>query len=346
MSAEKKYYLNSEICVPALTIARDLDVDLDAVLTEMAVSREDLDNSQFLISSDKYFLLLEKILQASGDSSLGLKAGRMASFGALGILGLGILSAASYRDSLILGASYAVISGAIGRTGYFESGRRAAFDFDIVPCGAALGRYLIDEQFASIYKYQATILGDDYCVDNGSSVVAEEIHFSYPEPDDAQIYHDFFRCKLVFDAGGNRMWFAQETLDLPLPLANESSFNLCRTQCEQLFSERESPLSIAQEVQRTLLQSSYGFPSLEQMAKTLGLSPRTMRRQLRHAGFSYSELLTRVKSQWADELLSNHELSIDHIAEILGYVETTNFRRAYRRWKGMSPSQYRRQSRY
>lgn len=345
MHPEKKYYLNAEICSPALEISQQLNIDLKATLAEMGVSHANLSDPNYLVAADQYFLLLENMLQVSGSQSLGLEAGAMASFGALGILGLGVLSAATYREGLKLGASYAVISGAIGRTGYLEKDQRAAFDFDIVPCSAALTRYLIDEQFASLYSYQATILGESYCINNGSSIVAQEIHFSYPEPEDLKPYQTLFRCKLVFNTGHNRMWVAKETLDMPLPLANESSFALCRAQCEHLFTGRHNLHLIVYDVQRTLLQASRGFPSLEQTARKLGLSPRTMRRQLQASGYSYTQILTKIKSQWADELLSNHALSIDHIAELLGYEETTNFRRAFRRWRGITPSQYRQQSR-
>lgn len=337
----KRYFLRSEICSPALEIARELGIELDLVLAEMELASADLADPQFLISAAQYFILLEKILEASGDKTLGLRAGRSASYGALGILGLGVLSAPTFRDGLILGASYALISGAIGRTACFEEDDCAAFEFEIAPCSASLARYLTDEQFASIYSYLPTILGEEYRVDAGSKVIAEQIHFKYPRPEEIQAYEDFFRCELVFDASHNRMWFSQETLDLPLPLANASSFNLCRAQCARELTKHHIAHPVVQEVQRKLLQSSHGFPPLEQLARSLGLSPRTLRRQLHGAGVTYSSLLSEVKSQWADELLANHSLSIDHVAELLGYEETTNFRRAFKRWKGMTPSQYR-----
>jgi AraC-like DNA-binding protein len=338
---EKRFFLKSEICGPALEIARQLDIALDPVFAEMHLSDADLADPAFLISAEQYFLLLEKILEVSGDKTLGLHAGRLASYGALGILGLGVLSAPCFHDALVLGASYAVISGAIGRTGYVQGGNRAAFEFEIATSRAGLSRYLTDEQFASIYSYLPTVLGEEYRLDTGSKVIADEVHFKYPKPEKLDLYEEFFRCELFFDAPYNRMWFSKDTLALSLPLANESSFNLCREQCARELTKHDGAYPIVQEVQRKLLQSSNGFPSMDRLAKTLGLSPRTLRRQLQVAGVTYSGLLNEVKSQWADELLANHSLSIDHVAELLGYEETTNFRRAFKRWKGITPTQYR-----
>jgi AraC-like DNA-binding protein len=83
------------------------------------------------------------------------------------------------------------------------------------------------------------------------------------------------------------------------------------------------------------------FPSEAAVADALAVSGRTMRRQLGDLGTSFRDLLNQVRSDLAEQYLRNSTLSVEQIAQLLGYTETTNFRRAFNRWLGMSPREYR-----
>ena len=71
------------------------------------------------------------------------------------------------------------------------------------------------------------------------------------------------------------------------------------------------------------------------------MSSRTLNRHLREHGTSYLQILNDVRKELAIQYLRESDLSTDEIAERLGYTETTNFRRAFKRWTGKSPSVYR-----
>ena len=74
------------------------------------------------------------------------------------------------------------------------------------------------------------------------------------------------------------------------------------------------------------------------------MSGRTLRRQLSVLGTSYRQLLDQVRSDLARQYLENSNMSVEQVAQLLGYTETTNFRRAFKRWLGVSPRDYRTQS--
>ena len=88
---------------------------------------------------------------------------------------------------------------------------------------------------------------------------------------------------------------------------------------------------------------SSGPPTLPETARALGISTRTMQRQLKEEGTTYAEVLDALRREMAAGLLHNHTLAIYEVAFLLGYSEPSTFYRAFRRWHGMSPGDYRRE---
>lgn len=86
-------------------------------------------------------------------------------------------------------------------------------------------------------------------------------------------------------------------------------------------------------------------PTLREVASALAMSSRTLRRRLMDLGTSYSEILSDQRYQLAAEYLRDTSLTVDRIAERLGYTEVTNFRRAFRRWGGCPPCAFRQSAR-
>lgn len=336
-----KYLVSADICAPATTIARQLDIDLRILLEGLDIAPSDLQNPRYMLHTDRYLALLRKLIVYSDDTSVGLTAGLLAGFQALGILGLAILSAPTYKSALKFGIRYAGISGSIGKVSYIEEGDRAAFQVEPIPMEQPLSRYLIDEQFASIYRYQVDMFGEAYTPFTGSSVVAHEIHFSYPEPDNIERYRALFRCELVFGAQYNRMWIGPEHLNRSLALSNELAFEMCEAQCRALLDERKEQDALVTEVQGLLLKAPHTFPTIDDIAGQVGMTGRSLRRHLREAGYTFTQLLENAKCGFAVDLLGNPALSIDDISSLLGYTEVTNFRRAFTKWKGVSPSRFR-----
>ena len=81
--------------------------------------------------------------------------------------------------------------------------------------------------------------------------------------------------------------------------------------------------------------------ALEECAAQLGISSRTLRRRLQERGLSYQDIADSVRADFARSYLESSRLSIECIAERLGCSEPTSFSRAFRRWTGMSPREFR-----
>ncbi len=86
-----------------------------------------------------------------------------------------------------------------------------------------------------------------------------------------------------------------------------------------------------------------GLPSVELAAEIAGTSVRTLQRRLRTVGLSYSELLEQIRREAAFRMVRNPEVKLIDVAMELGFSDPAHFTRAFRRWAGMPPSQYRRE---
>ena len=85
------------------------------------------------------------------------------------------------------------------------------------------------------------------------------------------------------------------------------------------------------------------FPTVQQVADHLNVSVRTLQRKLKQEGFTFQEVMDQLRKDFAMDYLSRPELSVGEVAFLLSYAETSAFSRAFKRWTGMTPVEYREQ---
>ena len=112
-------------------------------------------------------------------------------------------------------------------------------------------------------------------------------------------------------------------------------------QCDELLRELSRRPGVAQAVRRALLRAHGEFPGQMSMAKRLHVSARTLRRQLAEEGTSYREIVDEVRFEVAKRYLETPELTVGQIAGLLDYDDPANFRRAFKRWSGVSAQAWR-----
>jgi len=85
-----------------------------------------------------------------------------------------------------------------------------------------------------------------------------------------------------------------------------------------------------------------GHPTIDRAARRYGIPVRTLQRRLHEVGLSYSELVDEVRFEAACRLLDDPQARIADVAAALGFTDPSNFSRAFVRWTGLSPREYRR----
>jgi AraC-like DNA-binding protein len=164
-----------------------------------------------------------------------------------------------------------------------------------------------------------------------------------PEPLCMADFYALFRAPIQFGADRDVMTFRRDDVERHLPTANHI---LARSN-EQIVADYLARLdndSFPDRVRARLVEVlPSGEVEAELLARGLNLSLRTLQRRLAKAGTSYSELLDEARRELALRYIGEHRLSIKETTYVLGFSEPANFTRAFRRWTGFSPTQYRQQ---
>ncbi|SCU87078.1 Ornithine utilization regulator (fragment) [Cupriavidus necator] len=125
-------------------------------------------------------------------------------------------------------------------------------------------------------------------------------------------------------------------LDRPLPGANTEVVSQCEAQCQALLAKWQAREGLPSQLRNRMVARPGPLPDMETLAQELHMSLRTLRRRLADEGTSFRQLQDEVREALAEELLAEG-LKLEHVADSLGYGEVSNFIRAYRRWKGVTP---------
>ena len=175
-----------------------------------------------------------------------------------------------------------------------------------------------------------------------SPIHIQQISYPFPAPaSGVRPYTEIFGIEPTFDAPECAVGIPPEILDLPLPQANEHTTAIAREQCRQLLASRHARAGVAGRVRDHLLARTAAPPDAEQVAAALHMSERTLRRRLAAEGVTFRGLLDEIREQLAEEFLVTGRMSVAEVAQRLGYVEVSSFSQAFRRWKSVSPREFR-----
>jgi AraC-like DNA-binding protein len=160
-------------------------------------------------------------------------------------------------------------------------------------------------------------------------------------PVDPERYMEFFRAPVEFSQPENVLYFSKESLEKSLPTANP---RLARVN-DQVITEYLAKFdqgSTAIRVRAYLVEHlPAGKVTQQRVAKALHMSLRTLQRKLADEATSYKDLLDETRRELAGQYLRQNCLSVSEVTYLLGFSEPSNFARAFKRWTGRTPSEFR-----
>ena len=216
-----------------------------------------------------------------------------------------------------------------------EEGSVAVLGYDVLVPGM---RGVDQVTFGSI-AIAANIMRE-HC---GSGFGIRDVTFAYPAPADTTLFRTFFRAPVRFDAGRSAITFDADWLAAPLHDADTFMRGVLE---ERVLTERATVRNTVEDrirrVVRTLVAT--GRWSVDEVAAAFGMSRRTLARRLKDNGSNFRELVEAALFDAARHLLPS-ALPIAEIAARLGYTDAASFSRAFKRWAGVTPREWRRRSR-
>ncbi len=277
--------------------------------------------------------LWQLAVQASGDPALGLRVSRFVSPTTFHALGYALVASGSLREVFERIVRYhPVVSDALSLS-FNRVGDRYEFRFR-VPEGVPMPVNEAMDAFAAIYvRTCRNRLGRHYA--------PLAVHLMRPSPTDPKPWHDVFRSPLYFGALENLLEFDCADFDSHLDDASPESTELNETVRNRAL-EQLSPLTWERKVRGAIeIHLPEGEPSAECIAHHLHLSPRSLQRHLADEGCSYDLLLNECRQNLALLHMRDHDTTLSEIAYLLGFPDASSFSRAFKRWTGLTPGQYR-----
>ncbi len=312
------------------------------LLERVQLSPQLLSQRDQRIAASTYLELLGLGVQLSGDDCLGLHLGEAVRPGYYGVLGYLIMSCATLADALHRQARYAALVGNLGQVDLADEPPREGLEPQVAhswqPLLAQQQRQLSEETLAAWVTFGHWISGLD--------IPPSEVRFQHAAPADTREHQRIFRCPVLFEQADNALVFPKRLLSTPLGQADAQVRLMLDAYADRLLGEIQQGHSV---LDRARLELARQLPEagadLGLIAARLALSPRTLQRRLREAGLSFNQLVDETRQQLVLHYLRDPALELAEIAFLVGFSEPGSLARAFRRWTGQSPGEYRRQLR-
>jgi len=282
--------------------------------------------------------LLRGGVELTGDPDLGLKAAREFALGEFGALEYVASSAPNVRDAIVVIGRYMhLINDALTFSTHVD-GAQAVLRLD-----SALPLPRAAEAFEAAAFH---IAAERRLVDVSQSPM--DVHFMHEAPLDTREYALTFgpSARIHFDQEFTGFTVATVALDAPLPARDPVLHAMLHKHAENLLKELPAVETFSARVREMIVSElSGGDSSLEHVAARLQVSARTLARRLDAEGSSLKDLRDDLRRGMALRYASTTDLQLSEIALLLGFASAAAFHRAFKRWTGQAPIEYRRRHR-
>ena len=277
--------------------------------------------------------LFENALRISDHPALGLSVGTQLHLSAHGPLGIAAFSSPDLGKALDIFVKYSDVRAQFVEirsdkdTGVYRLQMIESVDLGDL-------RYFLTESVMSAI-YSAIMFFA------GSSPIACELRFAYPEPEYGEQYKAFFRFPVLFNQVVTEVVIADQALSIPSPVADVSMHNEALEQCEKLLRRLRGSGSCYVDLVRNLISHNPGkLWTINEIAQQLHMSSRTLIRKLKREGTRYQTIRDDIMKQQAAHYLADPKLTVESVGYLLGFSDVASFRRSFKRWFDETPSEY------
>jgi AraC-like DNA-binding protein len=285
------------------------------------------------IPIDTYLLIQDEAAVYVDDPYFGLHMGEYAKAGSWSILGYLMMNCASLGEAFEKSTRYQRIIGNLIEGGGRVEGDRITVTLHTPPHAPEMSRHCFEATLSSSVRLMRTLTGSD--------LSPLQVTFEHAAPESTAEYERVFRCPVRFDHEETSFTLDFAMLQTPILFANPDLLayfeDYAQTFLTQLESKREYTRAVAKII---LSRMDDERLSVQKVANELAVSVRTLQLKLKDEGVAFSELHRDIRRRLAMQYLRQN-YSVEDITYLLGYSEPSVFRKAFKRWSGLTPGQYR-----
>ena len=337
-----------------LAAAKSCGVDTALALRNCAINEALLRNPDQRIAFSQQEQLWQELAAASKQGNFGLQVGQKSEPGSFNILGMIAMSSANLTEAFTHIQYYQNIVGAGGVIQSLPNNNSTQIRYSPLHAGLPITHQRVAALLASWVKMAHWLL---------PNFTIQKVSFTADTPCKRADYDELFDCEVLFNQPHNQMQLSSEIMTAPMLQANSSLCEMLSQKAattlqeikagdsafEQAFNpglgsflQTVEADSVTEKVARligaTLIE---GEPDKTQLASALHMSPRSLQRKLSDEKTTFQSLLNALRLHMAQYHLQEKKWSTIEIAYMLGFSEPANFYRAFKKWVGETPGQYR-----
>lgn len=339
MNAPQSEATTSPLVAASSTLALVHYLDRQGVLDILTVERitgfprNALSDPDLRIPAERHYRLWEYAEQATGDPAVGLHAGQVIDPERMGLVGHVFFNCDTLGEAV---TQYVRLHRLINESvtlSFEQAGDLAILSWQ-ADAPAHYCRQDMDRTLAAALCRTRHFIH--------SSIVAEWAEIAHPEPAYGKEYQRLLGGRIYFGAGATRLAFNSRHLSHPIPHRNPYVYSAVLRQVNTLLARLQSRRTFGRKIRRLISrQMATERIDADTLARQCHMSRQTLYRRLKKEGLGFHDLVEEIRKDKALRYVAADHYALGEIAFLLGFSELSAFSRAFKRWTGMAPAQYR-----
>lgn len=305
-------------------------------LNGVRLTKKDLSSPVTRVSIAQVLRCCRNATRLASDPGFAFHTGRRLHVTSYGLYGFAILSSTDFRTTMRFAQVCHDLATPLADIAFAEDAERAVWTITPIAhplVDASLYRFLVEFYFGIFVSMHRDCFG--------AAFSPRQFEVVYERAASAENYQQVFGAPVVFKCRSNRLVFDGPWLDGEPEFGNALTFASVSAMCDELLAQMELHIGLPGKVRHYLMTRMMRPTSLEATALHLHISPRTLRRQLKHHNTSFRKLVHELRMSIAIKYLRETVLPIEGIASVIGFSDAASFRKAFRRWTDHPPHEYR-----
>lgn len=326
-------YLTVRAVQPVVVALEVLGHDVTTLLAASGIRRTILNDADGRVPHNAMMTLWQQARAISGDEQIGIHLAEAAPLSSFGLHAYALLSSPTLREAYRLACRYQRLIHEVANLTFQEDESEGVLRHAL-PSGRPVPRQSA-EFLATLWLRLGRLI-------TGSNWTPRMIGFAHAAPEHTTEHERVFQIPVQFLTGGTVMHIANPILDMRNPKADPGLLAVLDHYANDLLRQTPRRMTLSERVRTRLIEDlKNGVPTVTAIARTLHMSVRTLHRDLQAEGVSFRELVRQLRQEQATRLLADPRVSISEVAFLLGFSELSSFYRAFKRWSGKTPADFR-----
>ncbi|MDH5654676.1 MAG: AraC family transcriptional regulator [Spirochaetia bacterium] len=316
-----------------LQTAESFGINRKFLLEECGMNPEILSSPDNRFTVGEFDRLISKAVDLSCDNYFGLRMGHFFTFNIGNVVTYMVLNCRNYEEVCRKYIEYQKIISEVRKIDLIIENNKAKIEIRLLTESLEQERHMLDQIVSCLVNASKHVVVNSFQFDR--------IDFTHNNPEYYAEYKKYFNCELAWGMPLTTIWFDAEHLKTPIKQPNPELLSALEAKANQMLTRINKHGIYTKKILSVISNYSFNFQSgIEDVASQIGLSPRNLQMMLKNENTTYQKLLDEVRKEKSLMLLKN-DTSITEISYLLGFNDPSSFQRAFKKWMGVPPGEYR-----